>query len=183
MLIINISKEVLMGLDFLQMHAMAIDFTQGMVTWAREHLATRCRRGHEQACRVKFVEDVIIPAGGRTLVPGLASQPLAINDWIRESLLHTQAKESILAGKTLVQGPGRPILIEILNPTEERWCLKKKTNIRVIVRLLKAEMTSPAASQVFETVPADGAERHDRMFSFKGNLRLELQALVKWKPC
>ena len=66
------------------MHGTTIDFAQGMVTWAGECLATHCRIGHEQACRVKLADELVIPAGMGTLVPGLASRPLATGDQLME---------------------------------------------------------------------------------------------------
>ena len=92
----NISKDRLLGMAYLQMHGMAIDFAQETVSWAGERLA------YEQACRVQLAEDIVIPAGMRTLVPGIATKPLATGNWVMEALVRTPGNIPMLAGKILV---------------------------------------------------------------------------------
>ena len=70
LLVADISNEWLLGLDFLQAHGMAIDFAQGMVNWAGEHLATHCRQGPKRGCWLKISEDIL--AVKRMLNPGMA---------------------------------------------------------------------------------------------------------------
>ena len=65
--------------------------------------------------------------------------------------------------------------MEILNPPNENVSLRKDTKFRVIVRLLKAELTKVAASHMWQMVPSDGAEGQEGMASTQGPLRQELQ--------
>ena len=64
----------------------------------------------------------------------------------------------VLASKTLIQGQGKPVLVQIFNLMEEDVSLRKDTNIGVLVLLLEVEVTSLAASQEWQTAPAEGEE-------------------------
>ena len=55
-LISNISNEGLLGLKFLQAYGSAIYLAKEIVTWVREQLDARCRRGYKEACQVQLGE-------------------------------------------------------------------------------------------------------------------------------
>ena len=133
----NISNKGLLGLNFLQAHGMAIDFAQGMAAWGGEQLATQCRMGYEQVCRVQLVVDVVIPAGTRTLVPSVATKHLVMGDWIIEPPDEDPRQLPILAGKN----PDPRTRKNVHKPTDKDVSLLKNTNVGVIKRSLKAEVT------------------------------------------
>ena len=87
-------------MNFLLSNKRALIF--GLRTWAGKQVATHCKRGYERPCRVQLEDDVIILASTRTLVPGVATKPLAMKDWIMEALMRTPGNLPIWASKILI---------------------------------------------------------------------------------
>ena len=161
-IVADIANEGLLGLDFLYQHGLVINFGTKEVTWQGECVPSISRRIITQACRIRLAEDVTIPAGTRTLVPGTANKPLDSAQYVIEPLQKTPGGQPVMTGRTLVQGRGRPVPVEILNPTEEDTSLRKKDGRtpRRVQDTCRAPPTLPVARNEAGRAAPDGSLRH-----------------------
>ena len=140
--IAEISNDGLLGMDFLKEHEFHIDFKRNQLSCGDESIEAYCREGRCQACRVAVAEHSVIPANSRTLITGRAAKPLAFGTWLMEPSKKSPGNQPILMARTLVQGRGRSLAVEVLNPTPEDVCLYKNTTLGVVVRLPQQEIVA-----------------------------------------
>ena len=177
-LVASIANEGLLGLDFLNSHGLVIDFGTKEVMWEGEPVPSISRRIQTQACRIRLTEDVVIPAGTRTLVPATANKPLDPAQYLIEPLQRTPGGQPVLTGRTIVQGRGHPVPVEILNPTEEDIQLRKDTHVGIAQVVGDAEVTSLAEDRVREVRLGGGDRGAPVRPVAQATLAPELQELV-----
>ena len=141
-----ISNDGLIGMDFLKQHKVVVDFSQHQVTIEGEVHSACCRQGQQRACRVTVAENIVLPAGTRTIVPARAKKPLADGDWIIEPLSHTPGHLPVLMAKTLVHTCGTRLMVEVLNPTEADVTLHRHTNLGIATRAAEDEFVCMSSS-------------------------------------
>ena len=177
-IVADISNQGLLGLEFLQAGGLAIDFATQSITWGGRPVESHSRHITEQANRVMVAEDVVIPAGTRTVVPGMSTRPLATGDYMMEPLEKSPGDQPLLVGRVLVRGRGNSVPVEVLNPTEEDVSLKKYTHVGEAQRLMEAKVTSLEGERVRGVRPGGTMEEPGRRPVVQGTLPQELMALV-----
>ena len=127
-LVADISNEGLIGIDFLTQHKVSLDFANKKISFHGEDFQAQCYDVRERACRIHVNEGVMIPAGTRRIIEAKASHPLATGSWLVEPLEKTHGEKPVLVARTLVQGDGLKLPIEVMNPTEETLtCILRRT--------------------------------------------------------
>ena len=134
-LVAEISNDGLIGIDFLTQHEVSLDFARKTVSFHGEKFQAQCHHTKEQACRIHVKENVMIPAGSRRIIEATASHPLATGSWMVEPLQKTNGENNILVARTLIQGDGLKLPIEIMNPTEENAFLYSQTHVGIVTRI------------------------------------------------
>ena len=145
-IIADVSNEGLIGIDFMKAHGVVVlNFDGETVTWGDEPVAAQCRLGKEKACRIQVAENVVIPAGSRTIIKGRASKPLVPGDWLIEPLQTFKTERPVLTARTLIRGDGMHVPMELMNPTDEDVLLYKSTHVGIISPILEPEVANLAA--------------------------------------
>ena len=131
-LVADITNEGLIGTEFLRTHGMVLDFANNQVLCEGEKIVAQCQEGADRACRIAVAETVTIPAGSRIIIEGKTTRPLATGSWMVEPI---QSSKRVLTARTLIQGAGTRLPVEIMNPLDESLVLYKSTHVGIVTRV------------------------------------------------
>ena len=145
-IVANVTNEGLIGIDFLLEHKVSLDFASQKITFHGEDFQAQCNSTQERACRVAVSRGVMIPAGTRVIIEAKASHPLATGSWLVEPLQRSRGDSSVLLARTLIQGDGIKLPIEVMNPTEEDTYLYPHTNVGIVTRVSQVESVKEISS-------------------------------------
>ena len=145
-IVAKVTNEGLIGMDFLLEHKVSLDFANKTVHFHGEDFQAQCNSTRERACRVAISEGVMIPAGTRMIVEAKASHPLATGSWMVEPLQRSHGESSVLLARTLIQGDGIKLPIEVMNPTNEDTYLHPQTNVGIVTRVSLEESVHEKSS-------------------------------------
>ena len=153
-LVAEVTNDGLIGIDFLSQHGVTLNFSTKTISFHGEDLEAQCNRTQEKACRIAVTESITIPAGTRKIVQAKSSKPLATGSWLVEPLSRNHGEKPILVAKTLIQGAGSHLPIEIMNPTNEDAHLYPNTHVGIASRVQKIEDIQPE-STISSDLPAE----------------------------
>ena len=134
-LVADVANEGLIGIDFLIQHGVSLDFAKQKIYFQGEGIKAQCSSTRTSACRVAVSEGVMIPAGTRRIIEARTSHPLASGSWLVEPLQKIHGEKPVLVARTVVQGQGMKIPIEVMNPTNENAYLYPKTHVGIVTRV------------------------------------------------
>ena len=184
-LVAEITNDGLIGMDFLTEHKVSLDFGSQKITFRGEDLEAQCNSTQERACRIAVSEGVVIPAGTRMIVQAKASHPLATGSWLVEPLQRIHGEKPVLLARTLIQGDGLKLPVEVMNPTNEDTYLYPNTNVGIASRVCSVDpvqSTSTASSILPEEVSKLADEADVPLNSFQKK-QVETLLYVKIWTC
>ena len=139
-IVADVLNQGILGVDILQQHKMTLNFATKTLQSDDCDIKLKCQAGTFRACRVSVSEHTVIPAGSRTVLRAKASKPLADGSWLIEPLHRTPGEKLLFTAKSLVEGRGTFVPVEVLNPTEEDICLYRHTNLGVVTRVAEHDV-------------------------------------------
>ena len=151
-IVAEVVNQGILGVDFLQEHKMTLDFGNRRLQSDDCQIKLKCRSSTLRACRVSVSEHTVVPAGSRTILQARASKPLAHGSWMIEPLHRTPGEKLVFTAKSLVEGRGSFVPVEVLNPTEDDICLFRHTNLGIVSRVAETDVLHS-----IETKPAQGS--------------------------
>ena len=154
-IIANISNDGLIGIDFLVQHGIKIDFAKQTIHVEGEEILAQCRSTRNESCRVAISEGVMIPAGTRRIIQAKTSYPLATGSWLVEPLQKTHGESPVLLARTLIQGDGFKLPVEVMNPTEEDSYLYPGTNVGIVTRVSPLECDQEDPQDELKELPPE----------------------------
>lgn len=154
-LVADVTNAGMIGIDFLSQHGAAIDFGSKKITFQGEKMDAQCQLTRDRACRVSIAEGVVVPAGTRRILQARATKPLATGSWLVEPLVKKRGQKPVLLARTLIQGAGSHLPIEVMNPTEENVYLHPHTHVGIATRVEEARGVMSPAQCPSSTLPEE----------------------------
>ncbi len=131
-----------------------------------EKIHVNCQREmSHRCCRVKLLEDVVVEAGTRVIVPGLATKPLGDSLWLTEPLNKPPGNQPLMVARTLVKGGSRHIPLEILNPNEHDIVLYKNTHTALLQSVSLTDSEPISVDDESETIKVYHAKEQQTTLS------------------
>jgi len=142
-IVVDITDEVLMGMDFVKQEGMVLDFDvdEVRVKGLRFPILDR-QRDREvkpRACRVIVERSVVIEAGSRVLIEGKAAQPVAQGVHMVMPLSKAIGGQPLLVAKSVVRGGTKHVPLEVMNLTEQDITLHGNTHAALLTPVREDE--------------------------------------------